>query len=142
MSRRPPQPDFFEPGPDPAARFNAGMARAAAARGLKRAVENHTAEIELLVPLARELAQDGREITVSTLRAAAYDLGTLSGSETGRDLSYLGAVMRRAGLKPTGRFARSELVVTHGNLQVIWKLPTQLPNAPVGEITGEENDHE
>jgi len=37
--------------------------------------------------------------------------------------SYLGHVMRRAGLVPTGRYARSTVARSHRNIQMVWVLP-------------------
>jgi hypothetical protein len=81
--------------------------------------------IERLVPLARELAEKvgAVGITVSDLRIVAVQRGILTGQETGRQLSYLGAVMPQAGLESTAEFRRSAVVRTHGNLGRVWRAP-------------------
>jgi hypothetical protein len=81
-------------------------------------------DIERLIPLARELAQKAgpHGITVSNLRLAAVSRGLLTGEETGRRLSFLGAVMRRAALINTGQWRRSDIGRSHGNLNAIWIL--------------------
>lgn len=82
------------------------------------------ADIARLVPLARELATKAGAsgITVSNLRLAAVARGLLTGQETGRRLSFLGAVMRKAGLRNTGEWRRSDVQRSHGNLNAIWVL--------------------
>ena len=82
------------------------------------------ADIERLIPLARELATKAghQGITVSNLRLAAVARGLLTGQEAGRRLSFLGAVMKRAGLRNTGTFRRSDVERAHGNLGVVWRL--------------------
>lgn len=75
------------------------------------------AEIERLIPLARELAEkagpDG--VTIADLRLYAVQRGILTGRETGRQLSYLGAVLRCAGLAKTALWRRSHIERSHGN---------------------------
>jgi hypothetical protein len=82
------------------------------------------ADIDRLVPLARELAKKAgtKGITVSNLRLAAVSRGLLTGQETGRRLSFLGTVMRRAGLNKAGGWRRSDVEQSHGNLTAIWVL--------------------
>lgn len=82
----------------------------------------NAALIATLVPVARELAgAAGFEgVTVSHLREVAIDRGILTGAEQGRTLSFLGAVMKAAGLLNTGRRRRSHLRVTHGIAQTVW----------------------
>lgn len=79
--------------------------------------------IARLVPLAQELAAKAgaHGITVSDLRIVAVQRGILTGQETGRSLSYLGAVMQQAGLEATTEFRRSTVVRTHGNLGKVWR---------------------
>jgi hypothetical protein len=86
--------------------------------------EDRDRDIERLIPLARELAQKAGQqgITVSNLRLAAVSRGLLTGQETGRRLSFLGAVMRRAALINTGQWRRSDIGRSHGNLNAIWIL--------------------
>lgn len=83
----------------------------------------HRAEIEALVPLALELARkagpDG--ITVSDLRVTATQRG-LIGESRGRSHSWLGAVMKAAGLTPTDRYRRSDVPASHANLHRVYVL--------------------
>lgn len=77
--------------------------------------------IEALIPVALRLAQSaGDGITVSDLRKEAVSVGVLAGTETGKTLSYLGSVMKAAGLRASGQTRRSPLAVTHGIRQVVW----------------------
>lgn len=86
---------------------------------LDRAADNHCDEIEDFVVLARQLALEAgpKGITVSDLRREA----NLPAGK-GRQWSFLGAVMKRAGLKPTDVFRRSDVEATHGNLNRVWVL--------------------
>jgi len=86
-------------------------------RARDQTAARHEAEIQRLVPLAQQLAESG-PITTETLRRAA---GLLESK--GRELSWLGAVMKAAGLVPTGVYRRSELPASHGNLVVEWRKP-------------------
>ena len=91
---------------------------ALSAEGLARAVRMHPAEFKRCVQIAKELAKQdtaNRGVTVEQVRRKA---GLLT--STGRDLAFLGAVMKAAGLQPTGQFRRSELPGSHGNLQQTW----------------------
>ena len=87
----------------------------------------NAAIIEKLVPVAQALARDpvgaDEGVTVTDLRIKGVELGILTGRETGRRLSFLGAVMKRAGLKNTGQQRRSTIKATHGIRQTIWRLP-------------------
>ncbi len=78
----------------------------------------HSHRIALLVPLAQSLARKAGQsgVTVADLRLAAVQRGLLSGREKGRELSYLGSVMRAAGLVGTEHFRRSVIERSHGNL--------------------------
>jgi hypothetical protein len=89
---------------------------------LERTVPKHETEIRLLIPVAQELAKRAGPagITVGNLRLAAVHRGIISGFEVGRRLSYLGAVMKRAGLKPTDHTRRSSVGRSHGNLHRVW----------------------
>lgn len=80
---------------------------------------------ERIAKLAESLARDAREvgITVSDVRMEAYRKGILTGAERGRTLSFLGTIPLLAGLVKTGRYTRSTLNVTHGNLQMVWVHP-------------------
>ena len=81
-----------------------------------------THELDRLVPLARELAEKaGRDgITVENVRRAAVDRGLLTGFEQGRKLSYLGGLLKRAGLVSTGQYRRSGIGRSHGNLHRVY----------------------
>jgi hypothetical protein len=102
---------------DASASIEAGMA------ARDETAARHSAEIQKLVPLAQELAQRSPEITVSDLRLFAVQRGLLTGTERGRELSYLGKVMEAAGLVGTGKYVRSSIVKAHGNLNATWRLP-------------------
>lgn len=80
---------------------------------------------ELLERLARELARDAGPdgICVDDLRIAATRRGLITGEETGRRLSYLGGLMKSAGLRGTAQYRRSKIERSHGNLNKIWVSP-------------------
>jgi len=83
----------------------------------------NAAAIAALVPIAQRLADSSAAgITVTNLRRAGIKAGILTGFEKGKALSYLGAVMKAAGLRPAGH-RRSDLNASHGNLQVVWVRP-------------------
>lgn len=91
-----------------------------------RRVPAHRREaIDRLIPLAQELARkagaDG--VTVADLRLYAVQRGILTGQETGRQLSYLGAVLTLAGLAKSERFRRSVIEQSHGNLHRVFVAP-------------------
>lgn len=92
---------------------------------LARTASKHEADIVRLIPLAVELATkagaDG--VTVADLRTFAVQRQLLTGGESGRQLSYLGVVMRRAGLTATDRTRRSHIKATHGIRNVVWVKP-------------------
>lgn len=102
-----------------AASVEAGMA------ALRETAAKNEAMILRLAPLALYLARqaDPQGVTVSNLRLAAVARGLLTGTERGRALSYLGAVMKRAGLVPLEGYQRSAIVRSHGNLNREWGLP-------------------
>lgn len=87
----------------------------------------HSLDIRMLVPLATELAQRVGQvgITVADLRAEAERRGLFRpGLNTGdRSLSYLGRVMKSAGLIATDRTRRSFLPQSNGNRHVVWLAP-------------------
>lgn len=85
----------------------------------------HSHRITLLVPVAKELARKAGQsgVTVADLRLAAVQRGLLSGNEKGRELSYLGSVMRAAGLVGTDQFRRSVIERSHGNLHRLFVEP-------------------
>lgn len=89
---------------------------------LHETAAKHADGIQRLAPLARELADaagpDG--ITVSDLRVAAVARRLLTGQERGRELSWLGAVMTRAGLVRTDDYRRSDVERSHGNLHRVF----------------------
>lgn len=76
----------------------------------------HRAELERLIPVAQRLARERGTITMEDVRRAA---GLLESD--GRDLAYLGALGKLAGLRPTGTYRRSELPGSHGNLLAEWE---------------------
>lgn len=82
-------------------------------------------EIQRLVPITVELAKKAARsgITVADIRLAAVQRGILTGAEKGRELSYLNAVPRAAGLHNTRQYRRSVIDKAHGNLNVVWLLP-------------------
>lgn len=86
--------------------------------GIERARRAHPAEFQRCVGIAKELAKKdtGRGVTVEDVRRAA---GLLT--STGRDLAWLGGVLRAAGLQPTKEYRRSELPCTHGNLNRVYR---------------------
>jgi hypothetical protein len=92
---------------------------------LERAASHREHDIARLIPVAKELAEragpDG--LTVSDLRIVAVQRGILTGEESGRTLSYLPVVMRRAGLECSSEVRRSHIPRTHGNLQRVWRRP-------------------
>jgi hypothetical protein len=91
---------------------------------LDRTATRHAAEIRRLIPLAKKLAwAAGSEgITVADLRETAVQAGLLTGRESGRTLSYLGAVCSAAGLVSTNEFRRSRIPQSHGNAQRVWRV--------------------
>ena len=93
-------------------------------RKLSRTASKHQRDIERLIPLAREIAAKAGAtgVTVSDLRLYAVQRGVLTGAEVGLQLSYLGAVMRAAGLVKTGQLRRSHLLSTHARHQTIWRV--------------------
>jgi hypothetical protein len=107
----------YTPPADGQATLFALSATALGMQALQRTASRHEAEIQRLIPLAQRLAESG-PITTETLRRAA---GLLE--SRGRELSWLGAVMKAAGLKPTGAYRRSELPASHGNLLACWRKP-------------------
>lgn len=105
--------------------FDAPTATEVGLAARDRAASRHTAEIAALVPIALELARKAgaHGVTVADVRLTAVQRGILTGQETGRALSYLGKVMEAAGLERTGRYRRSHLISSHGNLQAEWRVP-------------------
>lgn len=89
---------------------------------LARTAAKNEELLQALVPLARELALRAGPagITVSNVRLLAVQRGILAGNEP---LDCLGVLMKRAGLVPTGATRRSDLHVTHGIRQLVWRSP-------------------
>ena len=91
------------------------------------AASRHALDIRLLVPLATELAQrvGAVGLTVADLRAEAERRGLFKPGLNTRDrsLSYLGAVMKAAGLVATDRTRRSFIPHSNGNLLRVWTTP-------------------
>jgi hypothetical protein len=81
-------------------------------------------QIERMADIARELGARAGDsgVTISDVRIAAENRGVLTGEERGRRLSYLGVVMRRAGLVPTDEFRRSDIPKSHGNVHRVFIL--------------------
>lgn len=79
-------------------------------------------DIERLIPLARQLAAAAgtNGITVANLRIAAVNASILTGQESGKRLSYLGVVMKKAGLVPIAEYRRSHIDRSHGNLHRVF----------------------
>ena len=84
--------------------------------------EDARRDIERLVPIAQELARIAgpHGITIANVRHAAEARGLLTGAERGRRLSFLGAVMKAAGLVATEDYRRSDIPRSNGNLHRIW----------------------
>lgn len=85
----------------------------------------HAKQMAALIPIARELAAKAGEsgVTVADIRLVAERQGLLTGTEKGRELSWLGALPEAAGLQRTGQYRRSFLARSNGNLQMAWRLP-------------------
>lgn len=110
-------PLFREPAPPPEPEFEAGITALAATAA------NHDDDIEALVPVARRLAcaTADRCITVTELRADGVRLGLLPEQGSGRELSWLGAVFKRAGFVSTPAKRRHKTPGTHGKLVTVWR---------------------
>ena len=89
-----------------------------------QSASKHSHRITLLVPVVRELAKKAGDagVTVSDVRLTAVQRGLLQSEARGRDLSFLGAVCRAAGLIPTERTRRSTIDQSHGNRHTVWTL--------------------
>lgn len=101
--------------------WDAVKTRRRAEAGQARSASRHADDIARLVPVVHELIAKADRMTVSDLRIVAVQRGLLTGQETGRELSYLPAVMRAAGCEPTGEWVRSAIPRTHGNPQRVWR---------------------
>jgi hypothetical protein len=100
-----------------------GNAQAIGEAGLQRTTEKQAAWLEALVPLAQYLAREQGEITMTDVRKAATEVGLMTGAETPGQLSALGSLGKLAGLRPTGRYKKSDLDSTHARPQMIWSRP-------------------
>jgi hypothetical protein len=94
---------------------------------VKKSAGKNALAIKVMTPLALELARKAGEagVTVADLRIVGRQRGLLPRSRVrDRSLSWLGAVMRAAGLKATARTRRSTVIEeSHGNRHVVWVLP-------------------
>lgn len=91
---------------------------------LEETAAKHDELIRRLIPIAQGLARvlpDG--VTVADVRCEAVRQCILKPAAKGRELAFLGAVMKRAGLVSTADFRRSEIDASHGNLHRVWKRP-------------------
>ena len=90
----------------------------------RSSASRHSHRITLLVPVVRELAQKAGDagVTVSDVRLTAVQRGLLAAEAKGRELSFLGALCRMAGLIPTERTRRSTIDQSHGNRHTVWTL--------------------
>ena len=86
---------------------------------LWRTAGTHREELERLIPVAQRLARERGRVTTEDVRRVA---GLIE--SRGRALSFLGALMKLAGLRPTGTYRRSELPASHGNFLSEWEMPT------------------
>lgn len=96
---------------------------------LHRAIQKHGPAYLLLVGLARSLALTaGREgVTIADVREAALKnldtlpqlVGVIPAKGEGRQLAWLGGVLKKAGLVPTDRIRRSHILGSHGNRHVV-----------------------
>lgn len=86
----------------------------------------HSHRIELLKPVVRELARKSGDagVTISDVRLTAVQRGLLAAEAKGRELSFLGALCRAAGLVVTDRTRRSSIDKSHGNRHSVWVLPS------------------
>jgi hypothetical protein len=93
--------------------------------GQQRSAARHAAEIAALAPIARELAVKAGPLGIiaADVRLAGVQRGILTGTETGRELSYLPAVMRAAGLVSTGQYRKSQIPKAHANPNLVHVAP-------------------
>lgn len=98
---------------------------------LAAAIAKHGPVYEKLVLLARTraLLEGSTGITVADLREGAAlspdpeVRAAIPLKGAGRELSWLGGVLKAAGLKPTDRIRRSHIPGTHGNRNVVFLHP-------------------
>lgn len=85
---------------------------------------DHRALIAQLVPIAQGLARvRPTGVTVADVRGEALRQHILPAKPKGRELAFLGAVMRKAQLVATEEFRRSDVEASHGNLHRVWVRP-------------------
>ena len=87
-------------------------------------------QIARMVPIAQHLAAEagGYGIICSDIRKEAAARGIITGEESDRVLSYLGRVPPAAGLVALhGKFRRSDVARSHGNLQQVHVAPEFAP---------------
>lgn len=76
------------------------------------------------MPIAQGLARVRPEgVIVADVRREAVRYGLLPAEAKGRELAFLGAVMRKAGLVATEDVRRSDVEKSHGNWQRVWRRP-------------------
>lgn len=83
----------------------------------------HAEEVRKLVPVAEELVDRLGSITVVELRETAAARGLIPEHGKARELSWLGAVFRAAGLETTGERRRHRVPGTHGKWVAVWRRP-------------------
>lgn len=85
--------------------------------------QEHQVLLRKLAEIAQGLARMAgpKGVTVSDVRHEAVRHGILPQQAKGRQLAFLGALMREAGLVPTGEYRRSEVDKSHGNLHQVWR---------------------
>lgn len=89
------------------------------AGGLNDSAKKHARDIGRLIPLAQNMALRAKEhgVTVGELRKQATGI-YLTGHE--KDLDWLGAVMKAAGLIATPRMRRSKIGKSKSNPHRVW----------------------
>jgi hypothetical protein len=90
-----------------------------------QSASKHSHRIALLIPIVRTLALKAGDsgVTISDVRLTAVQRGLLAAEAKGRELSFLGALCRMAGLIATERTRRSTIDASHGNRHSVWVLP-------------------
>jgi hypothetical protein len=90
----------------------------------EKGATKHHLEIKVLAPIAAELARIHGSVTVEDLRLEAERRKLLPARNSrDRTLSYLGAVMKRAGLVASGQTRRSAIAHSHRNRHTVWIQP-------------------
>jgi hypothetical protein len=77
---------------------------------------------QLLIDVARELGRKAgaHGVTISDVRHTAEQRGLMTNQQPGRTLSWLSALMPKAGLSASGRTRRSTIKRSHGNRHTVW----------------------